>query len=199
MNKKAALYLRVSTDLQNNGLESQQKSLESYCQVKGICNYEIYSDFAVSGAKATRPNLDRMLADCKAGLVESVIVYSFSRFARSTKHLILALESFQQQKINFISVTENLDLSTPLGRTVFQIIAAIGELERELIRERVRNGIANARSKGKQIGATKKFTNCESFVQLSNKGFTVREIAKALNCSTATVVRTLKSTIHKAA
>ena len=199
MNKKVALYLRVSTDLQNNGLESQQKSLESYCQTKGISNYEIYSDFAVSGAKATRPSLDRMLTDCKAGLIESVVVYSFSRFARSTKHLIIALESFQQQKINFISVTENLDLGTPLGRTVFQIIAAIGELERELIRERVKNGIANARSKGKKIGAIKKFTNCESFVQLSKKGFTVREISKALGCSTATVVRTLRTMNQKAA
>lgn len=199
MKKKVALYLRVSTDLQSSGLESQQKSLETYCQAKGITDYEVYSDFAISGAKATRPSLDRMLADCNSGLVESVVVYSFSRFARSTKHLIIALESFQLQKINFISVTENLDLSTPLGRTVFQIIAAIGELERELIRERVKCGMANAKSKGKQIGALKKYTNQASFAQLSEKGFTVREISKALGCSTATVVRTLRSINHKAA
>lgn len=199
MIKKVALYLRVSTDLQINGLESQQKALESYCQLKGITNYQIYSDFAVSGAKATRPSLDRMLSDCESGLVDSVIVYSFSRFARSTKHLIIALESFQQRNINFISVTENLDLSTPLGRTVFQIIAAIGELERELIRSRVKSGMANAKAKGKRIGAIKKYTNQDSFAQLSAKGLTVREISKALGCSTATVVRTLRTINHKAA
>ena len=105
-----------------------------------------------------------MLSVCRAGLIESVVVYSFSRFARSAKHLILSLKSFQQQKINIIPVTENLDLSTPLGTTVFQIIAAIDELERKLIRKRVKNGIA-----------------------------------KAFNCSTATIVRTLKTIKHKAA
>lgn len=191
--KKVALYVRTSTDMQANGVDSQTRALENFCLTKNILDFRYYIDSGVSGAKSSRPELDKMMNDCNSGLIESVIVYSFSRFARSTKHLLTALEQFQLKKINFISITENLDLSTPLGRTVFQIIGAIGELERDLIRERVRNGIKAAKARGKQIGAVKKYSNVEPFIQLSKSGLSVREIAKALQCSPATVSRTLKN------
>lgn len=195
---KTALYIRTSTEIQINGLDSQKQALENYCKISSIQDYEVYSDFGHSGSKESRPELDRMLTDCRLGLVTSVIVYSFSRFARSTKHLILALEEFDSLNIKFISLTENLNTSTPLGRTIFQIIASISELERELIRERVRNGLKAARARGTRLGAVKKYTNCEVFKQLSRSGLTVREIAKTLNCSTSTVIRALKEMNQKA-
>ncbi|MEQ1722661.1 MAG: recombinase family protein [Pseudobdellovibrio sp.] len=84
-NKITALYVRVSTDLQANGLDSQIKALEQHCKIKEILNYKIYQDFGISGAKSSRPELDQMMLDCANGLIENVIVYSFSRLARSTK------------------------------------------------------------------------------------------------------------------
>lgn len=135
-----------------------------------------------------------MLADCDQGSIESVVVYSFSRFARSTKHLILALERFDSLAIRFISITENLDTSTAFGRTIFQIIASIAELERELIRERVRTGLKNAKAKGKQIGAKQKYVDLTIFKELSDKGMSSREIARILQTSHSTVNRILKKT-----
>lgn len=194
-NKFTALYVRVSTENQITGLESQTRALLNYCESKQITNYKVYEEFGVSGAKSSRPALDRMILDSEAGLIESVVVYSFSRFARSTKHLILALEQFDKLKIRFVSITENIDTSTAFGRTIFQIIASIAELERELIRDRVRTGLKNAKAKGKLLGAKKKYTNSEIFKQLRANGMTIREIAKTVNCSTATVLRMIQQEV----
>lgn len=190
--KITALYIRVSTDTQLSGMESQRRALENYCQSKQINNYKVYEEFGVSGSKSSRPVLDKMILDCEAGLIDSVVVYSFSRFARSTKHLILALELFDKLKIRFISITENIDTKTAFGRTVFQIIASIAELERELVRDRVKTGLVNAKSKGKQIGAKQKYTNVEAFKELKDKGLSAREIARILKTSHSTVNRILK-------
>lgn len=196
MEKKfTALYVRVSTENQLTGLESQTRALLNYCESKQITNYKVYEEFGVSGARSSRPVLDRMILDAEANLIESVVVYSFSRFARSTKHLILALEQFDKLNIRFVSITESIDTQTAFGRTVFQIIASISELERELIKDRVRTGLKNARAKGKQLGAKKKYTNPEIFRQLRASGMTIREIAKTVNCSTATVLRMIQEAI----
>ncbi len=197
--KTTAMYVRVSTDLQTNGSDSQIKALENYCRLKEITNYKIYHDFAISGAKTSRPQLDQMMLDCKNNLIDCVLVYSFSRLARSTKHLILALETFQSLGINFLSISENLDLSTPMGRTIYQILASISELERELIRERVRNGMRAAKIRGSQIGAKKRFTNKAIFQELRANGKTIREIAKLMNCSPPTVLKMLKDPVSEAA
>lgn len=191
--KITAIYCRVSTDTQINGLESQERALIDYCNNKSIRNFKIYRELGISGSKQSRPSLDRLMQDCRTHVIDSVVVYSFSRFARSTKHLILALEEFDSLGVRFLSVTENLDTKTAFGRTIFQIIASIAELERELIRERVRTGLKNAKAKGKQIGAKPKFTNLEAFTELKQRGLSSRQIAKILNTSHATVNRLLKN------
>lgn len=193
--KKVALYIRTSTEMQINGLDSQLKALENYCKLKEISNYEVFQDFGISGTKVSRPSLDLLISKCRNKEISSVIVYSFSRFARSTTHLLNALEEFNKLDISFISISESIDTSTPIGRTVFTIISSISQLEAELIRERVRNGIKAARIRGSQIGALKKFTNPQPFIELKKSGMTVREIAKVLNCSPATVVRVLRQSI----
>ena len=111
-----------------------------------------YVDKGVSGAKENRPELDRLWVDCRKRKIDAVVVYRYDRFARSLRQLVNALEEFRALGIDFVSVHEGVDTSTPNGRLVFGIFASIAEFERELIRERVRSGIAAAKAKGKRLG-----------------------------------------------
>jgi DNA invertase Pin-like site-specific DNA recombinase len=191
MDRRTALYVRVSTNQQSSGLEAQKRALETYCAQNGITNFQIYADEGISGARASRPALDRLIKDCEQGQISQVIVYSFSRFARSTRHLIQALEFFGDHSIAFVSLSERLDTSSASGRAIFTILAAISQLERELIVERVKNGLANARAKGKQLGR-KKTRNVELIRELGAQGFSQRKIARLACCSKATVMRELR-------
>jgi DNA invertase Pin-like site-specific DNA recombinase len=184
--KKVALYARVSTSDQHSGLESQIRSLREHCDKNGITNYELFTDENISGAKVSRPSLDRMMALIKKGEFSTLIVYSFSRFARSTTHLLSALEEMKKSETEFISITEKIETSSPMGRCFFTVIAAIGQLERELIVERVKNGLRNAKLKGKQIGR-KKTRNSELIRSLLNTGMTLRATAKVAGCSHGSV------------
>src|SRR6185437_4074606 len=135
------------------GLEAQVRALKTYCESNGIANFEVYSDEGISGTKVSRPEMDRLMADVDRGEIASVIVYSFSRFARSVTHLLQALQKFEQSGVSFISISENLDTRTSTGRFVFTILAALAALEREILVERVKTGLINARAKGKRLGA----------------------------------------------
>ncbi len=188
------IYIRVSTLNQSSGLSSQQNAILGYCAIKNIVDYGIYSDEGFSGGKVSRPGLDKLMADVKSGHITQVIVYSFSRFARSLRHLLSALDIFRELQIDFISVTENLDTSTPLGRTIFQIIGSIAELEKSLIKERVLNGLENARKNGKKLGR-QKTRNSELIRELAEQEYSYRKIAKLARCSRTTVMRELKSTV----
>jgi site-specific DNA recombinase len=135
---KVALYARVSTDQQATGLESQVRILRDYCAKNDIANYELFTDEGISGTKSSRPALDRMIAAVNNGEISSVIVYSFSRFARSTTHLLNALQIFKAKNVAFVSITEKIDTSTPVGLAVFSILAAISQLERDLIADGIK-------------------------------------------------------------
>ena len=189
--KHVALYCRTSTNLQSTGLEAQALALRTYCQVHGITNFVVYADEGISGTKAHRPELDRLMAAVESGQVSSVIVYSFSRFARSVTHLLEGLQKFDQSGVSFISVSENLDTRTSTGRFVFTILAALSSLEREILVERVKTGLINARSKGKVLGR-KKTRPAELIRSLHAKGFSYRQIAKLAKCSVSTVAEELK-------
>jgi DNA invertase Pin-like site-specific DNA recombinase len=180
--KKVALYARVSTEQQTTGLESQVRVLKEYCERNEIRDYEIFMDEGISGTKSSRPALDRMMAAVQSGEVGSVIVYSFSRFARSTTHLLNALQVFKNAHVNFVSLTEKIDTGTPVGLAIFSILAAISQLERDLIAERVKNGLANARAKGKHIGR-KKLRDSQLIRKLLAAGVTYRRIAEIAKCS----------------
>lgn len=192
MNKKTALYVRTSTEMQVNGLDAQLKALQEYCNQRQITDYEVYKDFGVSGAKLSRPGLDLLMNRVRLGQISTVIVYSFSRFARSTKGLILALEEFQSFEVAFISYTEAIDTTTPMGKTMFSIIASLGELERSLIRERVTNGLKAAKARGKKLGAPKLNVNSELLLNLKLQNLSYKEIGKMLGISPASVCRRLK-------
>jgi DNA invertase Pin-like site-specific DNA recombinase len=109
-------------------------------------------DVGISGTKEKRPELDRLLSDAHIRRFDAVVVWKFDRFARSVSHLLRALENFQALGIEFVSLSEQLDTSTPTGKMVFTVLGAVAELERSLIVERVRAGMRNARAKGKRIG-----------------------------------------------
>ena len=183
---KYALYARVSTGDQKNGLEAQIRTLKDHCDKNGIIDYELFTDENISGAKASRPSLDRMMQAVRTGKFSAVCCYSFSRFARSTTHLLSALEEMKKYNTDFISLTEKIETSSPMGRAFFTVIAAIGQLERELIVERVKNGLKNARAKGKQIGR-KKTRNSELIRSLLKAGMTLRATAAAARCSHGSV------------
>jgi DNA invertase Pin-like site-specific DNA recombinase len=184
--KKTALYARVSTADQHSGLESQIRALKEHCERNNIADYELFTDENISGAKVSRPSLDRLMVSIKKGEFSTLVVYSFSRFARSTTHLLSALEEMKKSETEFISITEKIETSSPMGRCFFTVIAAIGQLERELIVERVKNGLRNAKAKGKQIGR-KKTRNSELIRSLLNTGMTLRATAKVANCSHGSV------------
>lgn len=186
------LYCRVSTNDQASGLESQVRTLKEFCEKNKITNYEIFADEGISGAQSSRPSLDRMMALVREGKVERVIVYSFSRFARSVTHLLSALEEFKKLNVTFLSYTESVDTNSPMGRAFFVVIAAISQLERELICERVKNGLRNARAKGKLIGR-KKMRPSALIRQLLEKKLPFRTIASICGTSHGSVWAEKKS------
>lgn len=186
MNRKVCLYCRVSTDNQQGGLESQIRALKDWCVRNQIKDYELFTDEGISGAKESRPALNRLMEMVSRGEVEQVVVFSFSRFARSTSHLLKALQCFRERNTRFISITESIDTSSPLGMALYTILGALAQLEREMIIERVRAGMANAKAKGVKIGRTKK-RNSVLIRSLLEAKISYREIARIARCSHGSV------------
>ena len=184
--RRTAIYARVSTATQESGLESQIRALRLFCEHNKIDDYELFADENQSGTKASRPGLDRMMKAVEAGEVEAVVVFAFSRFARSVSHMLKGLEIFKRYDTNFISLTEKIDLNTSLGQLVFVVLAAVAQLERDLIAERVRNGLANAKAKGVRIGRERK-RNSVLIESLLDAGLSYREIARISKCSHGSV------------
>jgi len=186
---RAALYARVSTTGQGQSPEMQLRELREYCERRGLQIAGEYVDVGVSGSKDRRPQLDRLVADCRRRLVDAVVVYRYDRFARSLRQLVNALEEFRSLGIEFISLHEGVDTSTPNGRLVFGIFASIAEFERELIRDRVRSGIAAARARGKHIGRPRVFVDRRQVTTLRAGGASWATIAERLNVGEGTVRR----------
>ena len=184
--KRVALYCRVSTSDQKFGLESQIRALKEHCERSKLETYEIFTDENISGAKVSRPSLDKMMTAVRNNEISTVICYSFSRFARSTTHLLGALEEMKKYDTEFVSITEKIETSSPMGRAFFTVIAAISQLERELIVERVKNGLRNARAKGKHIGRVK--TRPSDLIRaLLKSGMSHRNISRSLKISHGSV------------
>jgi DNA invertase Pin-like site-specific DNA recombinase len=147
--KRVAAYVRVSTGEQNTG--AQEKAIRDYVARRGWTLQKVYRD-EISGSTNRRPGLDQMMQDCRRGSIDILVVWKFDRFARSLKTLISGLELCRALGIDFVSVTEAVDTSLPMGEMLFQIIGAVAQFERSLIGERVRSGLAHARAEGKVLG-----------------------------------------------
>ena len=198
-NKSTALYCRVSTGNQGSGLEAQERALKSYCQQKEIGNYILFQDENQSGVKASRPALDKMMQAVRGGEIDRVIVYSFSRYARSTTHLLSALEEFKKLGVEFVSISENIETNSPLGVAIFSILGAVAQLERDILIERVKVGLANAKAKGMKLGR-KKTRDSALIRSLYQKGFTYKHISQASGASNGSIaaeIREYKAELRK--
>ena len=149
---RAAIYARVSTVNAGQDPSMQTRELEEYCQRRGWKVHDTYVDNGYSGKKDSRPDLNRMMQDAHERRFDVVVVWRFDRFARSVSHLLRALETFNSLGVQFVSLSEQVDTSTPMGKMVFTVLGAVAELERNLIVERVRAGLRHARAKGKRLG-----------------------------------------------
>jgi DNA invertase Pin-like site-specific DNA recombinase len=190
---RAAIYARVSTSNNGQNPDMQLGELREHCQRRGWEIVGEYVDAGVSGAKERRPQLDRLLADCRRRRVDVVLVYRYDRFARSLRQLVNALEEFRSLGIEFISLHEGVDTSTPNGRLVFGIFASIAEFERELIRDRVKSGIAAARSRGKRLGRPRVGVDAARIAALRTSGLSWPQIARELGVSVGTVYQAARS------
>jgi DNA invertase Pin-like site-specific DNA recombinase len=185
---KAALYARVSTHNGQNP-EMQLDELRAYCKRRGWEIAGEYVDVGVSGAKEHRPGLDRLLSGCRKRSVDAVVVYRYDRFARSLRQLVNALEDFRALGIEFVSLHEGVDTSTANGRLVFGIFASIAEFERELIRDRLKSGLASARARGTHLGRPRAVVNSEKIAELRRTGDSWNTIGKKLGLGEGTVRR----------
>lgn len=147
---KAGLYLRVSTADQTT--LNQELELTKYCEINNIEVYKIYKDEAISGSKTSRPHLDIMLQDMRNKLFDCVIVWKFDRLGRSTAHLLQVLEELKNKKVRLIATSQNIDTNSPMGKFFFTILSGFAEMERELIRERIKLGLERRKSQGMQLG-----------------------------------------------
>ncbi len=186
MTNRVAIYARVSTLNHGQDVNMQLRELREYCQRRAWDIAGEYIDLGVSGARDSRPELNRLMGDSHKRRFDVVCVWRFDRFARSVSHLLRALETFKALGIDFVSYSEQMDTSTPAGKMVFTVLGAVAELERSLIVERVRAGLRNARAKGKKLGRPPISVDSAQVARLRAQGASWRAISNQLGISVGT-------------
>ena len=184
---RAAIYGRISTTNHGQDVAVQTRDLEQFAQARGWQLVDSYLDLGISGSKDKRPQLDRLMADAHKRLFDVVVVWRFDRFARSVSHLLRALETFNALGIAFVSLSEQMDTTTPTGKMIFTVLGAVAELERSLIVERVKAGLRNARAKGKTLGRPRVKLDTAKIREMRNEGLSYSKIAAVLNTSVGSV------------
>jgi len=191
MTTRVAIYARVSTTNHGQDVGLQTREQHQFAAARGWQVFDDYIDEGVSGSKDSRPELNRLMADAHKRRFDVVCVWRFDRFARSVSHLLRALETFNALGIAFVSLGEQMDTTTPTGKMVFTVLAAVAELERSLIVERVRAGLRNARAKGKRLGRPRVAVDAARIGRLRAQGRSIREIAEELGYSRSLVHKTI--------
>lgn len=179
-------YARVSTQGQHDTLQIDA--------LKAAGCHRIYTDHA-SGARASRPELDRMLEALREG--DIVVVWKLDRLGRSVQNLVDLMSRFQREGVGFKSLTEQMDTTTPGGILIFNLFAALAQFERDLIKERTNAGLQAARARGRTGGRPKSLTSTDEamITQLYNaKTITVKEIATRFGVSRSTIYKALQDT-----
>jgi DNA invertase Pin-like site-specific DNA recombinase len=188
MKTRVALYARVSTSNGQQDPEMQLRELREYAKHRELIIVGEYVD-KMTGSKDSRPALNRLMADAGQRKFDAVLVWKLDRFGRSLRHLVNALAELEALGLSFISLRDNLDLSTPSGRLMFQIIGAMAEFERSLIQERVKAGLRNAKAKGRRLGRPRADIDEGEVLALRKSGASWRDIAKKLGVGLGTVHR----------
>ena len=167
----------------------QTRELRQFAKARGWTVAGEYIDAGVSGAKDSRPELNRLMADAHKRRFDVVCVWRFDRFARSVSHLLRALETFKALGIDFVSFSEQMDTSTPAGKMVFTVLGAVAELERSLIVERVKAGLRNAKAKGRRLGRPRVIVDTQRVAALRAQGLGWKRIARELKVGVGTLYR----------
>jgi putative DNA-invertase from lambdoid prophage Rac len=195
---RAAIYARVSTADQHNAI--QVRELTEYLQRRGWELSGVYQD-TMSGAKATRPGLDKLMTDARQRRFDAVLVWKLDRFGRSLVHCVSGIQELSSLGIRFIATSQGLDTdeSNPASKLLMHILAAVAQFERELIRERVSAGMRNAKSKGtrsgKAIGRPRRVFDRGEVLRLRQDGVSMAQIARRMQVGVGTVARVLQSTV----
>ena len=188
--KRVALYVRVSTVDQHP--ETQLHDLRQFAAHRGLQIVGEYVDHGFCGARARRPELDRMMDEARRHKFDVVLVWACDRLARSTKHLLETIDELNGMGIQFLSQREAIDTEGPLGRAIIVIVSAMAELERCIIIERVRAGMRRARLEGRQIGRARLDVDRQQVVLDRRSGMSLTQVAKRHNISRASVCRLMK-------
>jgi DNA invertase Pin-like site-specific DNA recombinase len=194
---KTALYARVSTNDKGQTCETQLHALREFCKARGWTIVQTYADTGVSGSKERRPQLDALMKDAKRRRFDCVLVYKLDRFGRSTRHLINSLAEFDSLGVAFVSLSDSWDTSTPSGKLLFTVVAAMAEFERSLLVERVHSGIKRAQANGIHCGRPKGEVTVIDLNAAKAKmqaGQSLRATAKELGCSAALLSKRLRAT-----
>jgi len=189
--RRVALYARVSTTGQT--AENQLLALRSFATARGWAVTE-YVDHGQSGAKERRPALDALLAAVRARRVDLVACVKLDRLARSVHHLVALVREFEVLGVDLVVLDQALDTTTPAGRLLFHVLAAISEFERDLIRDRVLAGLRRAKSQGVRLGRPRVLVDRAQAERLLATGQSLRTVARALGVSHTTVAGLVKQT-----
>ena len=187
-----AIYVRIST--LNQRIDSQEQELKRYCRQRGWTNLSWYID-RISGGKSSRPELDRLVRDMRAGNVERLVVYKLDRLGRSLTHLALILDEMNRLNIPLVASSQGIDTSdsNPAGRLQLGVLMAVAEFERSLIKERVNSGLAAAKARGVQLGRPATINGRAVEVhKLKAKGFGLRAISRELEMPVSSVHKALQ-------
>ncbi len=187
---RAALYGRVSTGEQST--DAQLHALKRYAEARGWAIQE-FVDHGVSGAKERRPALDRLVNAARARQIDIVAVTKLDRLARSTHHLVSLGRELAALGVDLVVLDQHIDTTTPSGRLLFHVLAAIAEFERDLIRERVKAGLERAKAKGVRLGRPTAQISEAHLQMLQQEQASIGEMARRLSVSRATVRRRLQA------
>ena len=188
--RRAALYLRVSTDKQT--VENQEIQLRQVAERRGWEVVEVYNDAGISGAKnrKQRPGLDQMLNDASRGKFDVVMAWAIDRLGRSLIDLLGTIQHLEACRVDLYLDQQNIDTTTPMGKLVFSITGAFAEFERSIIKQRVHAGLKRARAQGKVLGRPKVDSKKAAAIRRSlDQGIGIKKTAKVLGCGIATVYR----------
>ena len=184
--KRIAIYARVSTDRQST--ESQLNALREYASKRAWAISKEYIDEGYTGSNTKRPAFNAMMADARKRKFDVLLVYKLDRLSRSLKDLITTLDDLKSMGIDFISYDNGLDTTTPTGRLIFNVVGAVAEFEKDIIRERVRAGLENAKRKGKRLGRPPVSSHLvDEAKKLRSEGMSFRQIGKQLGIPESTV------------
>jgi putative DNA-invertase from lambdoid prophage Rac len=192
----AAIYARVSTTDQTNAI--QVRELKDYIERRGWTLARVYQD-QMSGAKASRPGLDQLMADARCRRFDVVVVWKLDRFGRSLVHCVSGIQDLASMGIRFIATSQGLDTdeSNPASKLLMHILAAVAQFERELIHERVSAGMKAARKNGTKtgnpIGRPRRIFDRQEVVRLRGTGLSIERIAHQMRIGVGTVVRVMQT------